>query len=611
MLKQPVMTTRQPLPLLSKVVVAVALAVTFAPSFAFQVETGNNDLDIRLDNTFRFTHGIRAKDRDALMLDATKKTFNNDDGNANFNKGNRTISRLDIFSEFDLVYEKRHGMRLSYASWWDQVPDTYGKKGQKKSWSNHLDASGQAAYGVSDTTSKYHEGPDGELLDAFVFTSFDLGESQLNLRLGKHTTYWGESIFGFANSVSYSQMSIDAAKAYQSPGAEAKELFRPRNAISAQLAISPELSIDAQQFLAYESYRYPSPGSYLGFIDVLGVGAESYILTPGVNVKRTGDIHRDEKKDWGLAIKYSPEIINGSLGLYVRNYTDMQPAIILDARSVPDLLTSGGQAGFFGQLVSKGRFAHAYGGDVKLMGLSYGTNIGGVSIGIEAHQRKNTPLTSLTPCFGSTVGLSACNVLNATSSSVIPVGNVAPGPEGDIAARGTTNHFMINAIGVIANTPIFDIASYTVEFNYVSLDKVTRDPYHLYKGANRWYVHIDKPTKNAYGINVNFTPTWYNVFPSVDLSTPISVGKDIKGNSPLAGSYNEGKGSYSIGMNFTVQSRMTFELRYLGYWGEVAYARSDARTDPASDSAYSYQSNGVPAPLRDRNQLVFTFKTTF
>ncbi len=74
----------------------------------------------------------------------------------------------------------------------------------------------------------------GELLDAFVFANFEVGEASANVRVGRHTLYWGNSllstgaIHGFAGSMA----ALDLAKGLGTPGSEAKELFMPNNKIS-------------------------------------------------------------------------------------------------------------------------------------------------------------------------------------------------------------------------------------------------------------------------------------------------------------------------------------------------------------------------------------------
>ena len=75
-----------------------------------------------------------------------------------------------------------------------------------------------------------------------MFGRFDLGDTPLTVKLGRHTQYWGESLFvnGNLNSIAYSQNPLDLQKGFATPGAEAKELFRPLNQISAQAAVTDD-----------------------------------------------------------------------------------------------------------------------------------------------------------------------------------------------------------------------------------------------------------------------------------------------------------------------------------------------------------------------------------
>jgi hypothetical protein len=119
---------------------------------------------------------------------------------------------------------------------------------------------------------------------------------------------------------------------------------------------------------------------------------------------------------------------------------------------------------------------------------------------------------------------------------------------------------------------------------------------------------VDRPDSDAYGITVTFTPTWFKVFPSADLSMPIAYSTGFKGNSPLQGSINDGLGSYAAGLRLDYASKHQLELRYVGYFGEVEYGSTYAG-QPAAQTPLT--ANGATATLRDRNQILLTFKTTF
>ncbi|MDL2425215.1 DUF1302 domain-containing protein, partial [Pseudomonas sp. BAgro211] len=79
-----------------------------------------------------------------------------------------------------------------------------------------------ATHGLSNFADRYYNGPSGELLDAFVFASHQVGDDmQLSGKLGRHTIYWGETLFSAANGINYGQSALDLGKLYNVPGTEA------------------------------------------------------------------------------------------------------------------------------------------------------------------------------------------------------------------------------------------------------------------------------------------------------------------------------------------------------------------------------------------------------
>ena len=82
---------------------------------AFEVDTGNPDVEMRWDNTVRYNLGVRTHSQDPAILGNP----NADDGDRNFSNGSIVTSRFDVLSEFDLVWRKNYGVRVSAAAWWD------------------------------------------------------------------------------------------------------------------------------------------------------------------------------------------------------------------------------------------------------------------------------------------------------------------------------------------------------------------------------------------------------------------------------------------------------------------------------------------------------------
>ena len=524
---------------------------------AFQIPTGDEDVGIRWDNTFRYNYGVRVHNPDSAII----LNPNMDDGDRNFNKGTVT-NRLDILSEFDFVYMKTYGVRFSGAFWYDQrYHDPMGNDSVLTS--NHLE-NGQSALGFSNATKKYHRGPDGELLDAFAFGKFDLGPVPLNIKAGRHTVYWGESLMlgGAINGISYSQMPIDAAKGYATPGTEAKELFRPLFNISASAQLTNTFSISGQYFLQWESYRFPEAGSYLGSGDMILKGGESLIVVPGIFSFRHGsDVEPNGRKDWGVAAQWSPEWLGGKIGLYYRKFSDKLPAVHIN------LFT--------------GQYFAAYADGIDLYGVSLAKQILGVSVGFEYSMRHNMPLVGDAPMIGPYPGM-------------LP----APPSEGDtFGVRGDTQHALINCMGLLGKTPLFNSAVWIAEVTYSRWDKVTQGEQY-FKGRDG-YDQLDRVSKDAVGASVSFTPTWYQVFPGMDLSMPLSYSRGLSGNAAFTFGDQKNGANLGVGLSLDVFQKYSFALAYTKYYG-----------DYDTDATGAMSLNTGSAGLSDRDWVSFTFKFT-
>ena len=98
--------------LLSAMIVA-SLAATGSAG-AVEINTGNPDVVLRWDNTIRVNLANRVEGQDREILNSP----NFDDGDRNFDRG-MVSERVDLLSEFDLVYQDRFGFRVSGAGWYD------------------------------------------------------------------------------------------------------------------------------------------------------------------------------------------------------------------------------------------------------------------------------------------------------------------------------------------------------------------------------------------------------------------------------------------------------------------------------------------------------------
>jgi hypothetical protein len=507
------------------------------------------DLDVRWDNTVRYNLGVRAENRDSRIVNNPLY----DSSDLKFDRGDVVTNRLDLLSELDLVYQGAHGFRVSAAGWYDQAYHDRTAEG------NPLFGPPGAYPGgrYTNYVNRYNHGPSGELLDAFVFTKFNLGDVPVNLKLGKHTNYWGESLFSLSNSIAYSQGPVDVIKATANPGSQAKELFMPISQISGQAQLSSTLSVAASYSLDWKPWRLPDGGTYFGSANFFSVDGGT-VMPGGLPFAGASD-RPDKRSDWGVMARWSPEWMEGTVGFYYREFADKLPWVV------------------FAPGFTSARLAYA--GNTRLYGLSLAKQVAGASIGAEISYRKDTALNS----------------------------NAAVADQG---ALGDTWHALANAIIYFGDGPLWSSAPLTAELNFTRLDKVTRNAALLPLAGTAACaspaagvpggVADGCVTRNAWALNLAFEPVWYQALAGVDLKAPLSYSIGLKGNAASLGGSRKGNGAYSLGLTAEVQNRYFISLKYNDYLVRFRDNGTAVTTDNGGGALYS-----------DRGWVSLTFQTSF
>jgi Protein of unknown function (DUF1302) len=590
----------------------------------FEIDTGNEDLKVRWDNTFKYNLGTRVQNQDPAIL----RNANADDGDRNFGNGSVVTNRLDVLSEFDLVWQRSYGVRVSAAGWYDQA---YASLDNTNTASANTLVNGLPAAGVlSDFTKRYAKGVSGEMLDWFAFGNFDVGGVPVNVKAGQHTVYWGESLFlgGLVHGIAYSQNSVDAWKLQATPGSEAKEFNRPRGALTVQVQPTNDFSVSGQWFYNWQAVRSPESGSYLSGTDMLNFGGDSLItgpnpfaaLIPGApaalrlwNAQAVGASRYSASiGDFGVAARWSPQWLDGTFGFYYRNATDILPQLMTtpgvaavpaatctaigatplspttclinkNATTVADLQKYG----------KAGTYQTAYGNNIQIYGVSLSKQIAGVSVGAEVSYRQNMPL--LSDAVQVLPAPLVPSVPGAIATTAVPAHGDTPG------ARGNTWHGLVNGTYVVPSTSLFDTASIAAELSGMHVSSVTQNAA-VYKGRAS-YTAIDKPTDTYFGLAASFTPTWYQVFPGVDLTMPVTWNQGISGTAATLFGGNKNTGNWSAGLGATIYQKYLVNLSYIGYFGN--YSTAGGPLCAANCFA------GSSAAISDRGWVSLTLKTTF
>ena len=161
----------------------LALLGTFGSAQAFSIDSADPDIAMRLDTTVRYNFAVRANEPGAVG-----NNFQFDESDYKFGgRGDIVTNRIDLLPEFDFVYRKRFGFRISASGWYDNAySDT--STSRNPALVGGTSASAYTNNEYRDYTQRYYRGPSGEFLDAFVFAGVDLGDMPLTVKAGKHTT---------------------------------------------------------------------------------------------------------------------------------------------------------------------------------------------------------------------------------------------------------------------------------------------------------------------------------------------------------------------------------------------------------------------------------------
>lgn len=537
-------------------------AVGTGPVSAMEFKLGAANSTLRWDNTLRYNVGVRVEDRNDKIANYAIA----DEGTYRFDQGDLVTNRLDLLSELDLVFAGRHGVRISGAAWYDEAYDD-DSRGNPNPPLSQIPSYVDNEY--SHRARRYYAGPSGELLDAFAFTRVELGRVPVSIKAGRHSLYWGESLLlgGLVHSVAYAQAPVDLQKGFATPGAEAKELFRPLANVSAQAQVTDTLSVAGQYFFEYEPFRYPEGGTYLGPVDFLFDAPDRQFLSPQLGFAGNGDSREPrDRGEWGLSARWSPKVLDATVGFYVRHFADKLPQALL-TRVAP----------------GNSRYNLIYADGIELYGLSLSKQVLNLSLGAEISYRRDMPL-------------------NSAVLGVSPGGLPAHGETG--GARGDTAHALVNLIGVIGRTALFDAATWSTELTWNTYTHVSRGralfnakDYSTCTGKDKW---DGCSTKQYVGGGFNFSPTWYQVFPDIDLSAPVSVSSGLKGNSAVLLGGNQAAGNYSIGIGADFRQAWRVDLKYVDYFGRIK-----------DNGTAATGQNGLTSLLEDRGFVVLTVKTTF
>lgn len=524
---------------------------------AADIPTGVRDLDLRWDNTLKYSVAARLEDPSNELTG----DVNQDDGDLNFDKG-LISNRVDLLSQLDLVYKRQYGVRISSAAWYDRV---YNQSNDNDSpaTANNLSVPVDE---FNDRTEELH-GKDIELLDAFAFGSWRPGGKRLTVRVGRHAILYGESLFFGNNGIAGTQAPTDAIKLLSVPNSQFQEIIRPVGQISTELQLNSNLSIGGFYQFEWEENRIPSAGSFFSVADVLE-GGERFLLgrvDPNTQVGsalfRTSDIDASDSGQFGLKLSWRPEALDAEFGFYAVNYHDKSPQIYLTPGA--DVNAAIGKSGEY-QLV--------YPEDIQVYGISFSTNVGDANVAGEFSTRRDVALVS-DPQF------------------TVP-GDGADNDKNPAYAIGNSVHAQLSTIYIATRNDVWDSATFLGEVAWNRATSVDENRSALAENASR----------DAWAMRFVFEPSWFQVASGLDVSVPVGVGYSGKGNSSVVAQFNPGGekgGDINLGIKALYDQRWKFGASYSHFFGSEGTALN-------SDGKFSFKQS-----LADRDYVSAYVQRTF
>ncbi|MNF24121.1 hypothetical protein D3C76_578720 [compost metagenome] len=530
-----------------------------------------------------------------------------DPGNLNYDKGDRFSSIGKFVTDVSLRNGDLGGL-VRVKGWYDQaLEDEDVNLGSiSNGYQKHSPLSDDGYEDLQKYKGVY-------LLDAYVYDTFYIDESPLQVRLGRQVVNWGESLY----IQGLNQISPLDVPALRRPGTELKEALIPVWMGYFNLGLPAGISMEGFYQLKYESTAVEGCGHYWsvtesaiardpGSCDVGITLGNPNTLTSAQAINAGAYLPLNKGKDpkdsgqWGLALRIPVDALDGEVGVYYMNYHSRTPylAIRNDAPTVPEQFPNAPAGGALGGIGPSWEYPE----DIRLYGISFTTTVKSWSLAGELSHSPNQP-----------VQLNGADLLNGALGGVGPLAQLQQSVVGQRVAltegwnRFEKTQLQLNAVNLFPN--VFGAENLTVvgevgfQWNNVP-DFKDNERY----GRSFIFGFGAAPSTGALGSLGNTQPdgakndgyvtdfSWgyrlrgqldYSNFlgTSVTASPFVFLGQDVEGVS-MDGQFNEGRLTESVGLSFDYNKQHKIDLSYVTFDNSAQY-------DPLRDhdffaASYSY-----------------------
>ncbi len=458
--------TRRLLPIL----VGTAISINQAQAVEFNL----GEIEGRFDSQISIGASWRMKDPSSNLI----STFNGgtslgsgsyDDANQNFRQGKTFSQIVKGVHDLDLSYDNM-GFFARAKYWYDAELES-GSRAHGHAANSYVPGAELDDSGFND----FAKFSGFEILDAYWYGAFDLGEKPLDVRIGRQVVNWGENTFVQGGMNVINPFDVNA---FRRAGAEVKEGLLPVNMVFASLGVTDNLSVEGFYQLEWEQTAIDGCGTYFSNSDFAAQGCngiritlplnDQQYFTPAISTatlgfdpviyrnSNAGLVEADDHGQFGLSAKYFAENLNSTeFGFYFARYHSRLPvtsaynsstsAAAFGAAAVAGATAAATQAAT--QIVAAGgdpttpqsqaiisaaqargaqlggirslsdtTYMTSYPEDIEMIGMSFNTNIGDVAWSGEISHKRDVPVQINGPLLVAAVMRQHMPALGQTAS---------------------------------------------------------------------------------------------------------------------------------------------------------------------------------------------------
>ena len=522
-----------------------AAAMLGIPLPASAVEIFNSeDMVLRWDNLIAYQSVFRTEPRNPALL----TNINTDDADRNFVPG-IVSNRFDLLSQLDFS-ASGFGFDASAAAWYDFVYHQTNHNDSPATFNPYSVPHNQFPRAVRQLHGAY-----AELVNAFLYGSFDINGLPFSFRAGRHTLLWGESLFFPENGVAGGQAPIDENKVLGRPSAYARDVYMPVAQAWAGVQLPGGFSLEAYHQFEWRKTRVPGAESWLSTADYLDAGGEQYLLGNGQYLFRTRDQTPSSAGQFGAALRWSSGDVD--LGLYALRFNAKDPQVYFRPGTVAALnyLYTQYPAGQPQYDVSSlypggtidasvvnytrglaGTYRLVYPQGIQLYGASASFALGNTNIAGEISGRTNSPLPS-------------------TVLVELP-GRLADANRNALYATGATLNAQISSTTTFSRTALWDSAELSAEIAANRRLTVTRNA-----------AALDPHDSSTVAVRALFQPGYFEVLPNLNINLDFAVGMGDSGYSRPAFYDTQSAADVELGVSATYQVFWRASVTYAHFIG--------------------------------------------